>query len=461
VTKSDKFVSGIKAQQQKKSLEPVQTTPKAKIPPVVANKKEKLVITTKQTQQTGGKGTKPPEKSPPQPAPTIKPPERQGNMYPWNNVHIGSAEKRDRVLSAFRHFVLRRKNLKLNKRILATKLYNMYSLFSARKKVHAFQRMNHQAELLDEKVRIKRTLINRIAIRKKIFRLSNTPDLPAHDKSLYHTTTKKVGRYRRVLANAQKRLKPLLAYKFKKYVNSTQERKYYLWLKRKEKRPRRHIKRKPKIVVMHSFLYKAYKRFIIRKRKLQRALLLVIARNRRFRRRRRIRRIFLAYTRMKHILWRTYTKTTFGTSMKRRRLKRLKNNKPRPPRGKTVYYAPRKKKFKVFLLKVRQSKNNVFATLTNNKSKPFGTYSAGRTAMSGPRRSTPFAAELLGRMIGSKLNIYFQEYRGYIILKTPLTKHIRSFLQSLTLNFSRFSAILDLIPHPHGHGLRGRKVRRL
>jgi hypothetical protein len=127
VTKSDKFVSGIKAQQQKKSLEPVQTTPKAKIPPVVANKKEKLVITTKQTQQTGGKGTKPPEKSPPQPAPTIKPPERQGNMYPWNNVHIGSAEKRDRVLSAFRHFVLRRKNLKLNKRILATKLYNMYS----------------------------------------------------------------------------------------------------------------------------------------------------------------------------------------------------------------------------------------------------------------------------------------------------------------------------------------------
>jgi hypothetical protein len=337
VMKSDNFVSGIKAQQQKKSLEPIQTTPKAKTPPVVADKKEKLVITTKQTQQTGGKGTKPPETSLQQPAPKIEPGERKNNIYQhWQHLYIGSAEKRDRVLSAFRHFVLRRKNLKLNKRILVTKLYNTYSLFSARKKIHAIQRMNHQAELLDENIRIKRTLINRIAIRKKIFRLSNTPSLPDHDNSLHHTTTKNVGGYRRIFANKQKRLKPLLTYKFKKYVNSTQERKYYLWLKRKEKRSQRHIKRKPKIVVIHSFLYKAYKNFLARKRKLQRVLALARARYRRFRRRRKLRRIFLYYTRMKLVLWRAYTKTTFGTSMKRRRLRGLKKNKPKRPSGKTV-----------------------------------------------------------------------------------------------------------------------------
>jgi ribosomal protein S11 len=121
----------------------------------------------------------------------------------------------------------------------------------------------------------------------------------------------------------------------------------------------------------------------------------------------------------------------------------------------------KRKRLKRFLLKVRQSKNNLFVTITNIKSNPYVTLSAGRTAMTGPRRASPFAAELLGRMVGSKLAIYFRLHVGYIILKTHLTKHLRSFFRAISGKFKRFIGILDFIPRPHGLGLRGRKIRRL
>jgi ribosomal protein S11 len=140
---------------------------------------------------------------------------------------------------------------------------------------------------------------------------------------------------------------------------------------------------------------------------------------------------------------------------KKRRPKPIIKRRPKP------IIKRKRKRLKRFLLKVRQSKNNLFVTITNIKSNPYVTLSAGRTAMTGPRRASPFAAELLGRMVGSKLAIYFRLHVGYIIFKTHLTKHLRSFFRAISGKFKRFIGILDFIPRPHGLGLRGRKIRRL
>jgi ribosomal protein S11 len=142
----------------------------------------------------------------------------------------------------------------------------------------------------------------------------------------------------------------------------------------------------------------------------------------------------------------------------KQKLKIKRKNKPLLKIKRKVIKRRRKGRF---LLKVRQGKNNVFVAATNLQSKPFFAVSCGITLMRGPRRSTPFAAELLGRHVAYKLNKRFRKKVGFIVLKTHMTKHIRSFLRGLSGGYRRFLAVLDLIPRPHGHGLRGRKVRRL
>jgi len=114
----------------------------------------------------------------------------------------------------------------------------------------------------------------------------------------------------------------------------------------------------------------------------------------------------------------------------------------------------------IFRLNIRQTKNNMFMTYLTEKGSVLYSLSCGCIGLDGPRRSTPFAAEQLGRLFGFKLSRIARFKKTFIILKTGLTRHVRGCITFLSRSFRSFRGIVDLIPRPH-NGLRPRKLRRL
>jgi ribosomal protein S11 len=108
----------------------------------------------------------------------------------------------------------------------------------------------------------------------------------------------------------------------------------------------------------------------------------------------------------------------------------------------------------------RQSRNNFFSTLVDNGGRVIWTLSVGVIGLQGPRRSTPFGAEQLGRSTAKRfLKFNLRKPFLAVILKSPFNRHMKSSLRNFLFP-ARSGFFLDLLPRPH-NGLRTRKMRRL
>lgn len=111
-----------------------------------------------------------------------------------------------------------------------------------------------------------------------------------------------------------------------------------------------------------------------------------------------------------------------------------------------------------FKLNIRQTKNNMITTFHTRARRVLWTMTCGMIGLKGPRKSTPFAAQQLGRQSAKKI-LRTKARKIYLILKSPLTTNMRGCISNLSLR-KKFSAIVDLLPRPH-NGLRKKKLRRV
>jgi len=112
-----------------------------------------------------------------------------------------------------------------------------------------------------------------------------------------------------------------------------------------------------------------------------------------------------------------------------------------------------------FRILLRQTRNNIFLTALDPKNNVCLNLSAGMVGLTGPRRSTTFAAEQVGRVAGESLTkISFG--KTLFIFRSKLSRHIKLLIKSFSHSFSRIRGFLDLIPRSH-NGLRTQKKRRL
>jgi len=109
---------------------------------------------------------------------------------------------------------------------------------------------------------------------------------------------------------------------------------------------------------------------------------------------------------------------------------------------------------------IKSTINNVFVIVLNKKQRVLVVKTPGALGFSGPKRKTPYAAEVLGRRISlglMKKNIKKIE----IILRTPLNKVTKAVLKGLRSNSKiRLARIRERIALAH-NGIRARKARRL
>jgi len=125
---------------------------------------------------------------------------------------------------------------------------------------------------------------------------------------------------------------------------------------------------------------------------------------------------------------------------------------------KVPWYIRKRHKKPKTRLNLRQSKNNFFTTLHTFTRKVLWCFSCGRIGLGGPRRSTPFGAQQLGRFT-SKEVVKSKAYKAFLIMKSAYTTHMRGCISNLG-TAPRFKALVDLIPRPH-NGMRFRKIRRI
>jgi len=112
-----------------------------------------------------------------------------------------------------------------------------------------------------------------------------------------------------------------------------------------------------------------------------------------------------------------------------------------------------------FRILIRQTRNNFFLTALDPKSYVRLNFSTGLVGLVGPRRSTVFAAEQVGRAAAVSLKkISFG--LSLIIFRSKLSRHVKKLVHALSSNFSNIRGFFDLIPLPH-NGLRQKKKRRL
>jgi len=133
--------------------------------------------------------------------------------------------------------------------------------------------------------------------------------------------------------------------------------------------------------------------------------------------------------------------------------KRIRINQQRLTTRKYSKYIP------PFRILIRQTRNNFFLTALDPKSYVRLNFSTGLVGLIGPRRSTVFAAEQVGRAAAMSLKkISFGA--SLIIFRSKLSRHIKKLVHSLSNNFANIRGFFDLIPLPH-NGLRQKKKRRL
>jgi ribosomal protein S11 len=109
---------------------------------------------------------------------------------------------------------------------------------------------------------------------------------------------------------------------------------------------------------------------------------------------------------------------------------------------------------------VKATINNVFVIVVNKKQKVLMVKTPGSLGFLGPKRKTPFAAEVLGRRVSfwlMKNNIKKID----IILRTPLNKVTKAVLKGLRANSRvRLVRLRERIALAH-NGIRARKARRI
>jgi hypothetical protein len=177
------------------------------------------------------------------------------------------AKRKVRELKSFRRKVLR-KNIPLGKRrILATKLYNTYSLEKTFAERETY--INNLAAKRIQKVLSLAAIIKRINIRKKISPIRTKLGFTRPSKYKSYKTVKLVNPRQIGSFPLSVKTIPLTKYKFKRYLNSKKERYSYLKLQKKKRLTRKVKPKTPKPVVLPKKLYLSYKRFLDHKRKLQ------------------------------------------------------------------------------------------------------------------------------------------------------------------------------------------------
>lgn len=104
--------------------------------------------------------------------------------------------------------------------------------------------------------------------------------------------------------------------------------------------------------------------------------------------------------------------------------------------------------------------NNVFVIVTDNTNRILVSKTPGSLGFIGPKRKTPYAAEVLGRRIS--LDVLKKKVSSIeIILKSPLDKIVKAVLKGLRSNNNlRLIRIKDRIMIAH-NGCRLRKARRV
>jgi len=115
--------------------------------------------------------------------------------------------------------------------------------------------------------------------------------------------------------------------------------------------------------------------------------------------------------------------------------------------------------FPPFSLLVKHTANNIFMTALSPKKNVISNFSAGTVALYGPRRSTTFASDQIGRVAGLFLRkISFGP--SLLCLQSPLTRHVSHLVKAVAKNYKKIKGICDRIPRSH-NGLRPAKKRRL
>lgn len=112
-----------------------------------------------------------------------------------------------------------------------------------------------------------------------------------------------------------------------------------------------------------------------------------------------------------------------------------------------------------YFIKLRQTTNNCFVTLTTRTGKVLYSCSAGLLGFQGPRRMTQPAGEAIGKSI---INFILRRRLKslLVVLQSPVTFQIRSIVAGFGNSKRFFVGVINAIPQGH-NGLRGRKVRRV
>lgn len=104
--------------------------------------------------------------------------------------------------------------------------------------------------------------------------------------------------------------------------------------------------------------------------------------------------------------------------------------------------------------------NNIFIIVMNSKNKVVFLKTSGSLGFLGPKRKTPYAAEVLGKRICFDI-LKKKVSRVEIILKSPFDKVVKSVLKGLRVNKNlRLYRIRERITIAH-NGCRVRKARRV
>jgi ribosomal protein S11 len=144
---------------------------------------------------------------------------------------------------------------------------------------------------------------------------------------------------------------------------------------------------------------------------------------------------------------------------KLRSFKRIIKSK-RDYKARKRYFRRFRRKLPAFRIILRQSANNFFVTATvNYGSKVVNNFTSGLVGLTGPSRSTGYAASQVGRAVGSTLTkMHFGP--SLCVFRSPITSKLRNLAKGIIFNFRLIKGFYDLIPRSH-NGLRLPKPRRL
>jgi small subunit ribosomal protein S11 len=108
---------------------------------------------------------------------------------------------------------------------------------------------------------------------------------------------------------------------------------------------------------------------------------------------------------------------------------------------------------------LRETKNNIFATVVTVKNKVVFSTTAGVGGLRGPKRATPYSAELLGRRVARKLLSRRLSYVD-VSLKSDLSHLLKAVFKGFALTSLKLATINDEIAVAH-NGIRRKKARRV